>query len=112
MTIEDVSRMLRQTMWPKESEEMEQQLMREQFIQDLWFIVRRLRDMKEQAGTYGVHNEICSVQSKLSGALGKLESQIDLSVSSTQYCPHCGEFVIDCACAAIAKDQARRPEEI
>lgn len=56
-------------------ETQEQQHMRQQFIDDLWFIVRRLRDMKAKAQSYGVLTEISSAQSRLSGALGKLESK-------------------------------------
>lgn len=51
-----------------------ERLDRGEFIDDLWFIVRRLRDMKgKKARKYGVNDEICSAQSKLAGALGYLE---------------------------------------
>lgn len=47
---------------------------KQQFIDDLWFIVRRLRDMKAKADDYGVGNEVRSAQSKLAGVLGSLEA--------------------------------------
>lgn len=57
---------------------------KQQFIDDLWFIVRRLRDMKAKAADYGVQSEVASAQSKLAGALGHLEGD-----KRAEGCPSC-----------------------
>lgn len=49
-------------------------MIQKQFVDDLWFIVRRLRDMKKPAEDYGVQDEVQSAQARLAGALGTLES--------------------------------------
>ena len=51
-----------------------ERLGKRQFIDDLWFLVRRLRDMKDGAGKHGVGAQIKSARSVLAEALGRLES--------------------------------------